>query len=65
MENPKFNFNKYFDQPLLDSIAYLDGRRQFIMAGNLNMKDKQYLDQFYREANALNSEGEWEKSVCS
>ena len=56
MENPKFNFNKYFDQPLLDSIAYLDGRRQFIMAGNLNMKDKQYLDQFYREANALNSD---------
>jgi hypothetical protein len=56
MENPKFDFHKYFDQPLLDSIAYLDSRRQFIMAGNLNMKDKQYLDQFYREANALNSD---------
>ena len=56
MENPKFDFHKYFDQPLLDSIVYLDSRRQFIMAGNLNMKDKQYLDQFYREANALNSD---------
>ena len=56
MENPKFDFHKYFDQPLLDAIVYLDSRRQFIMAGNLNMKDKQYLDQFYREANALNSD---------
>jgi hypothetical protein len=55
-ENPKFDFHKYFDQPLLEAIAYLDNRRQFIMAGNLNMKDKQYLDSFYREANALNSE---------
>jgi hypothetical protein len=55
-ENPKYDFHKYFDQPLLDAIAYLDSRRQFIMAGNLNMKDKQYLDAFYREANALNSE---------
>jgi hypothetical protein len=55
-ENPKYDFHKYFDQPLLDAIAYLDNRRQFIMAGNLNMKDKQYLDAFYREANALNSE---------
>jgi hypothetical protein len=56
MENPKFDFHKYFHQPLLDAIAYLDSRREFIMAGNLNMKDKQYLDQFYREANALNSD---------
>ena len=56
MENPKFDFHKYFDQPLLDSIAYLDSRRQFIMAGNLNMKDKQYLDQFYREANSINND---------
>jgi hypothetical protein len=56
IENPKFDFHKYFDQPFLDAIAYLDNRRQFIMAGNLNMKDKQYLDQFYREANALNSD---------
>jgi hypothetical protein len=56
MENRKFDFRKYFDQPFLEAIAYLDERRQFIMAGNLNMKDKQYLDQFYQEANALNSD---------
>ena len=56
MENPKFDFHKYFDQSLLDSIAYLDERRAFILAGNLNMKDKQFLMQFYREANALNSD---------
>ena len=56
MENPKFDFHKYLDQPLLDAIAYLDERRAFILAGNLNMKDKSYLMQFYREANALNSD---------
>jgi hypothetical protein len=37
-------------------MAYLDNRRQFIMAGNLNMRDKQYLDQFYLEANNINSD---------
>jgi hypothetical protein len=56
MENPKFNFHKYFHQELLDAVAYLDNRREFILAGNLNMKDKMYLDQFYREANSINSE---------
>lgn len=56
MENPKFNFHKYFHQELLDAVAYLDTRREFILAGNLNMKDKKYLEQFYREANQLNSE---------
>lgn len=56
MENPKFDFRKYFDQPLLEAVAYLDERRSFILAGNLNMKDKGYLMQFYREANALNSD---------
>ena len=56
MENPKFNFHKYFHQELLDAVAYLDTRREFILAGNLNMKDKMYLDQFYREANSINSE---------
>jgi len=56
MENPKFDFHKYFDRPLLEAIAYLDERRSFILAGNLNMKDKAYLMQFYREANALNSD---------
>ena len=56
MENPKFNFHKYFHQELLDAVAYLDNRREFILAGNLNMKDKLFLDQFYREANSINSE---------
>lgn len=56
MENPKFDFHKYFHQELLDAVAYLDTRREFILAGNLNLKDKAYLDQFYREANSLNSE---------
>jgi len=56
IENPKFDFHKYFHQELLDSVAYLDSRKEFILAGNLNMKDKQHLDQFYREANSLNNE---------
>ena len=56
VENPKYDFHKYFDQPLLEAIAYLDDRRAFILAGNLNMKDKLYLMQFYREANLLNSD---------
>lgn len=56
MENPKFDFHKYFHQELLDAVAYLDTRREFILAGNLNMKDKKYLDQFYQEVNSLNNE---------
>jgi hypothetical protein len=56
MENPKFDFHKYFHRELLDAVAYLDSRREFILAGNLNMKDKIYLDQFYQEANSINSE---------
>jgi len=56
IESPKFDFKKYFHTELLDAIAYLDTRREFILAGNLNMKDKSYLDQFYREANRLNND---------
>ena len=56
IENPKFDFHKYFHQELLDAIAYLDSRREFILAGNLNMQDKKYLDQFYREANSINND---------
>jgi hypothetical protein len=56
LENPKFDFKKYFDRDLLNSIEYLDSRRPEILAGNLNMKDKRYLDQFYQEANKLNSD---------
>jgi hypothetical protein len=56
VDNPKFDFHKYFNESLLKAIAYLDDRRSFILAGNLNMQDKNYLMQFYREANALNSD---------
>ena len=56
IENPKFDFREYFNESLLSAIAYLDERRTFILGGNLNMKDKQFLMQFYREANALNTE---------
>jgi hypothetical protein len=56
VENPKFDFQKYFDKPLLAAIAYLDSRAEFIRAGNLNMKDKKYLDMFYTEANKLNND---------
>jgi hypothetical protein len=56
IETPKYDFNKYFNQSLLDTIVYLDERRSFILAGNLNMKDKGVLMQFYREANALKSD---------
>jgi hypothetical protein len=56
VENPKFDFQKYFDKPLLAAIAYLDSRAEFIRAGNLNMKDKKYLDIFYAEANKLNND---------
>jgi hypothetical protein len=56
VENQKFDFQKYFDKPLLAAIAYLDSRAEFIRAGNLNMKDKKYLDMFYAEANKLNND---------
>lgn len=56
LENPKFDLTKLLDQNLLDAISYLDERRDFILAGNLNLTDKRYLDQFYREAHELKSE---------
>lgn len=56
MENPKYDFHKYFHKELLEAIAYLDSRREFILAGNLNMQDKKYLDQFYQEANSINDD---------
>jgi hypothetical protein len=56
IENPKFDFKKYFGQDLLNTIDYLEKRRPEILAGNLNMQDKRYLDQFYLEANKLNSD---------
>lgn len=56
LENPKYDLTKISGPGLLESISYLDGRREFILAGNLNLTDKKYLDQFYREAHQLNSE---------
>ena len=56
IDSPKFDFNEYFEQPFLDSINYLNDRRSFILAGNLNLTDKRYLEQFYLHANKLNSD---------
>ena len=56
IDSPKFNFNEYFSTEFLNTIDYLNGRRSFIMAGNLNLQDKRYLEQFYFHANKLNSD---------
>lgn len=56
IDSPKFDLDKLLPQSLLETIRYLDSRRTFILAGNLNLTDKQYLDQFYLEANKLSSE---------
>ena len=56
IDSPKFNFNEYFNTEFLNAIDYLNGRRSFIMAGNLNLQDKRYLEQFYSEAHKLNSD---------
>jgi hypothetical protein len=56
IDSPKFDLDKLLPEPLLEAIRYLDRRRDVILAGNLGMKDKSYLDMFYREANKLQSE---------
>jgi len=56
IDKPKFDLAKILPEPLLDAIKYLDSRREFILAGNLNLKDRYWLDQFYQEAHQLNSE---------
>jgi hypothetical protein len=56
IDSPKFDLDKLLPESLLEAIRYLEGRRHVILAGNLGMKDKQYLDMFYREANKLQSE---------
>jgi hypothetical protein len=56
IDSPKFDLDKLLPEPLLEAIRYLDSRRHVILAGNLGMKDKSYLDMFYREANKLSSE---------
>jgi hypothetical protein len=56
IDSPKFDLDKLLPESLLDAIRYLEMRRDVILAGNLGMKDKMYLDMFYREANKLQSE---------
>ena len=56
MENPKFDFHKILHPELLQAISYLDKRKAFILAGNLNFKDNAMLQTFYREANTINSD---------
>lgn len=56
IDSPKFDLDKLLPESLLDAIRYLDSRRHVILAGNLGMKDKYYLDMFYQEANKLSSE---------
>jgi hypothetical protein len=56
IDSPKFDLDKLLPESLLEAIRYLESRRDVILAGNLGMKDKQYLDMFYQEANKLQSE---------
>jgi hypothetical protein len=56
IDTPKFDLDKLLDQPLMDAISYLESRKEFILAGNLNLKDKAWLDRFYQEANKINSD---------
>ena len=56
IDSPKFDLDKLLPEPLLVAIRYLEDRRHVILAGNLGMKDKKYLDMFYQEANKLQSE---------
>ena len=55
VDTPKFDLVKLLPQSLLNAIQYLERRRDIILAGNLGMKDKKYLEQFYLEANKLGS----------
>lgn len=56
IDSPKFDLDKLLPESLLTAIRYLESRRHVILAGNLGMKDKKYLDMFYQEANKLQSE---------
>jgi len=55
LENPKFDFRKYFNANLLNTIDYLDKRRGDILSGKLNLTDKKYLQQFYINAAKINN----------
>jgi hypothetical protein len=56
IESPKFDFAEYFNTKFLQAVDYLNNRRSFIMAGNLNLEDKRNLEEFYLQAHKLNSE---------
>ena len=56
IDTPKFDLDKLLPEPLLNAIYYLERRRDVILAGNLGIKDKTYLEQFYQEANKMGSE---------
>jgi len=56
IENPKFNFRELFSESMMNAINYLQERKSFILAGNLNFKDQKMLSLFYTEANTLNSD---------
>ena len=56
IDKPKFDLDNLLDQPLIDAISYLTSRKEFILAGNLNLTDKLWVDRFYREANKINSD---------
>ena len=56
IDTPKFDLDKLLPDPLLNAIYYLERRRDVILAGNLGIKDKTYLEQFYQEANKMGSE---------
>jgi hypothetical protein len=55
-DSPKFDLDKLLPEELLEAIRYLEDRKEFILAGNLNMTDKKYLDKFYVEANKISSD---------
>lgn len=56
IESQKFDFAEYFNEEFLQAVDYLNNRRSFILAGNLNLEDKRNLEQFYLQAHKLNSE---------
>ena len=56
IKSPKYDFSKYFDKKFIKIIDHLQSRKNYILTGNLNNKDKLYFEQFYKEANALNSD---------
>ena len=52
IDRPKFDLNKILPEQLLQAITYLDSRREFILGGNLNLKDRYWIDQVEEEKEA-------------